>query len=179
MSTVARKRITIGFTFAAVLGGLLAWYLIAGSPNNPTTGRPGAGRGSLSGVSGVSKPFTIEGTAATPMSPGVSVPLDLGVTNPYSVTMSVTTLQVRIQTITAPNSDGAHRCARSDFTVEQKAAGSPELTLPPEIHSSLAGLGLPDADWPRVGMLNRLVNQDGCKGASLTLAYSATGTTKP
>jgi hypothetical protein len=27
-----------------------------------------------------------------------------------------------------------------------------------------------------VGMLNRSVNQDGCKGASLTLAYTASGT---
>jgi hypothetical protein len=41
--------------------------------------------------------------------------------------------------------------------------------------SDLAKLGVPAASWPRLTMLNRSVNQDGCKGAVVRLRFKARG----
>ena len=37
---------------------------------------------------------------------------------------------------------------------------------------SLHDLGVPQADWPVITMLNTNTNQDACQGATLTLTYS-------
>jgi hypothetical protein len=41
---------------------------------------------------------------------------------------------------------------------------------------SLGGLGFSTRRWPHIGMIDRSVNQDGCKQAIVTLGYSGTGT---
>ena len=38
--------------------------------------------------------------------------------------------------------------------------------------ASLSELGFGRSEWPEVSMLNLPTNQDGCKGASLTLAFA-------
>jgi hypothetical protein len=40
-------------------------------------------------------------------------------------------------------------------------------------------MDLADESWPAVGMVDRPVNQDGCKGASVTLRYEASGVEVP
>jgi len=37
---------------------------------------------------------------------------------------------------------------------------------------SLSALGVPQAKWPRIAMLETNTNQDACQGAHLTLTYS-------
>ena len=101
-------------------------------------------------------------------------PLDLSLTNPNDSAMSVTDLRVRVQKVSAPNADAAHPCAAGDFAVAQ-GSSSRKITLAARATRTLSNLGLPRASWPHVGMLNRPANQDGCKGASLTLAYTASG----
>jgi len=96
-------------------------------------------------------------------------------TNPHDVAMSVTDLRVRVQKLSAPNADPARPCPLGDFVVVQ-ASSSRKITLAPRSARTLSGLGIPRASWPTVGMFNRPVNQDGCKGASLTLSYSGSGT---
>ena len=89
--------------------------------------------------------------------------------------MWVTGLSVRVQKVSAPNADDAHPCAIADFTVGQ-ASSSIKITVAAGATSTLSSLGLTRATMPQVGMLDRPANQDGCKGASLTLAYTASGT---
>lgn len=64
-------------------------------------------------------------------------------------------------------------CAVDDFAVGQ--ASNRVITLAARSASTLSSLDLARRTWPRVGMPNRSVNQDGCKGASVTLDYTASG----
>lgn len=174
MKDGARKRYVLGFVVAGIAGVVVARVFAGGST--------GAGEGTdgVTGTAGVdlarsSVPFTIGGHAAEPISPGVMVPLDLEFTNSHDSPMSVTGLTVSVQRVNAPQADDFHPCAVGDFAVEQ-ASRSLEINVPAGAPNTLTSLGLPRAEWPQVGMLNRSVDQDGCKGASLTLDYTASGT---
>jgi hypothetical protein len=172
MSDVASKRFVLGCMFAVLIVVLGLHF----APSGPTAGRAEAGSGTGGpGLADSSASFIIEGTAAETISPGVRAPLDLRLTNPHADPMSVTDLRVTVQKVSAPNADNAHPCTVGDFVVDQAASGI-EITVGPRATSTLADLGIPHAKQPRVGMLNTSVNQDGCKGASLTLAYAASGT---
>jgi len=171
MSDVASKRFVLACTLA-VLIAMLVLHLV---PRGPFAGATSTSAGSGDAGPGSSAPFTIEGYATEPISPGVRAPLDLRLTNPHDVPMSVTGLGVRVQTVSAPNADDAHPCAVGDFAVDQTSSGL-EIAVAARSTSTLINLGIPRAKQPHVRMLNRPANQDGCKGASLTLAYTATGT---
>jgi hypothetical protein len=118
--------------------------------------------------------FQIDGDAAYHLSPGVAVPLDISFTNPHAVPLTVSDLRVTLKRIDAPAADGAHPCSSEDFELTQ-LVGSVRLTLPPRTTSGLRELHLPVPAWPQVALRNRAVNQDGCKGATLTLDYRARG----
>jgi|ERR1035437_5963447 hypothetical protein len=170
MNTVARTGVVLGGVLA-VLAVAFLLRLVASGPLAGTTGAE-TGGAALGGPSGS---FTIEGDAAEPISPGVMAPLDLAFTNPHDVPMLVTGLSVRVRGVSAPNAEHAHPCTLDDFTVDQVSSGI-KITLAARATSTLSSLGLPRATWPAVGMLERSVDQDGCKGASLTLGYAASGT---
>lgn len=170
----ARKRLVLRALFALLIGGPVAsvlylWLSPVADINDVGHGNGGAAQAASS------VPFTIHGNATEPISPGVTAPLDLLLTNPQGVPMSVTDLSVIVRGVSAPNADDAHPCAVGDFTVDQ-ASRSLEITLPARATSALSSLGFARASLPAVGMLERSVNQDGCKGASLTLGYAASGT---
>jgi hypothetical protein len=195
MNNVARKHRVLGLllllllvAFAAVL---ITLRLV--SPDGGTSGVGGT-RGIGDGTGGVGdwtrgigdgnsdvadgaglSSFTISGSTAKPVSPGVMAPLDLIFTNPNDVAMSVTDLSVTVRKVSAPNADDAHPCVVGDFTVA-KASGSIKITVAARATSALSSLGLARATWPHVGLLDGPANQDGCKGASLTLGYAASGT---
>jgi hypothetical protein len=145
MNTVGRKRV--------VLGGVLLLCLVSCGPT---------------------RSFTIEGNAAEPISPGVRAPLDLKLTNPQYIPLSVTGVRVSVQAVRAPNADDAHPCTVGDFTVNQ-ASSSIVIALAARATRTLSSLGVPPEAWPQVGLLDRPVEQDGCKGASVTLRYAASG----
>jgi hypothetical protein len=183
MSTIANRRVTHksvmrrryarGLALAAVLAVALLLLLV---DCDPTSGARAVGNGTGdAGLGSSSASFTIDGNATEPISPGVRAPLDLQLSNPHDVPMSVTDLRVRVQKVSAPNADDAHPCAVGDFTVGQ-ASSSIKITVAARATSTLSSLGLPRATWPQLGILERSVNQDGCKGASLTLGYAASGT---
>lgn len=117
----------------------------------------------------------IEGDVVKAITPGVMVPLDLKVTNTQDFEMSVTAFTVAVHEVVAPNADDAHSCTVDDFTVVQ-AGSDLQITLAARATTMLSDLDIPSVMWPSVGMLDRPVNQDGCKAASLTLVYSASGT---
>ena len=171
MSNVARRRHGL-WAALAVLWIVLLLRLVA---CDPIAGGTEAGKGTGGGAPAASKSFTIDGDAAYPISPGVRAPLDLVFTNPHDLAMSVTDLRVTLRGVRAPNADDGHPCAIGDFSVDQ-ASSRLAFSLASRSTSKLSSLGIPRAKQPQVGMLNRSVNQDGCKGASLTLRYTASGT---
>ncbi|MDX6587473.1 MAG: hypothetical protein QOI31_1946 [Solirubrobacterales bacterium] len=119
--------------------------------------------------------FQISADSTTPLAPGVSVPVDLTLTNPQTREIAITSLDARVSNVTAPGASPGLPCTVDDFAVipfsgaygfEVAAAGT----------TSLSKLDFPSSEWPQLKMLDRPVNQDGCKDASLTLAYGGTST---
>lgn len=162
------------FVFAsvlAVLGAAGVFLIVAGVPASRESGG-GAGSVDTGWPTG---PVRIEGDVVKAVSPGVKVPLDLKVTNTQDFDVSVTALTVAVRRVEAPNADDARSCSVDDFGVDQ-AHHELRISLAARATNTLSGLRIPPEMWPRIGMLDRPVNQDGCKGASLTLDYTASGT---
>jgi hypothetical protein len=49
------------------------------------------------------------------------------------------------------------------------------VVVPGSSTMTLAQLGVAATRWPQMRFPDRSVNQDGCKGATLTLAYAGSG----
>ncbi len=177
MSRGVRKRDMLGWTMAALGLALLLQLVVCGPITDPhSPSRVGAGPGG-SAPADSSAPFTIRGTTVDPISPGVMAPLNLEVTNLYDTPLLVTDLSVEVRNVSAPNADRDTPCVIGDYAVDQ-ASRLLVVTVAARATRSLTDLGVARGTWPRVGMVDRPVNQDGCKGASLTLHYAATGTPK-
>jgi len=123
---------------------------------------------------GTSAAFQIRGDATAPMSPGVAVPIQLRFSNPHSEPMTVSHLHVTIRELTTPQADANHPCTMDDFVVTQ-IKGAPSMTVPAGSTAGFESLQIPQREWPKIGMLNRPVDQDGCRGAQLKLGYTAFG----
>ena len=183
MRSPASRRFVLGCTFAVLLVALILHFVFCRCPDSVTqgagdapVGAQGPGDGNLRvTLADPAWSFTISGNATEPISPGVSAPLDLSLTNPHAFALTAADLRVTVQKVNAPNADDAHPCTIGDFAVDQ-ASSAIEVTVAAHSTRTLSNLGLPRAKRPHVGMLDRSVNQDGCKGASLTLAYTASGT---
>ena len=136
-----------------------------------------AGRGEATGSGSAKAPaaFTVTGDLQRAISPGDLVPLDLTLQNPNGTAIAIDQLRVTLGRVDAPNAGPGHPCTTADFEVRPLSVGV-TLTLSGGGTATLEDLGVAERDWPAVGMVNRPVNQDGCKGASLTLHYEASGT---
>jgi hypothetical protein len=114
--------------------------------------------------------FGIAGGPSGPLYPGGQAPLDLALTNPYQFDLSVTRIAVAL------TGTGAAGCFASgpqtSFAVVQLPAAAYPLRLPARTTTTLSALGVPAAQRPQLVMLNTAFNQDACRGASLSLAYS-------
>jgi len=118
--------------------------------------------------------FSISGDVAEPFFPGGSAPLDLEISNPLDTDLSVSDLVVEVDAVDAPNATDDLPCTVDDFAVEQLSLRH-DLIVAAGTTTALTDLGVPAEDLPRVLMLDTASNQDGCKGASFALAYSAVG----
>jgi hypothetical protein len=128
-------------------------------------------------VAGLTEPvdtFTVSGNALEAIAPGFSVPLDLTISNTYEFPMEVTGLTVTVQNVNAPNSSDRRPCTAEDFEVTQLPRKT-ALTVDASASASLSDLGISRDLLPHIGIRESADNQDGCKGASLTLAYTAAG----
>ena len=132
----------------------------------------GAGIGRIMGSS--PEPVTIQGDARSPITVGALVPLNLALVNPNEFALTIDKLSVTVLEVEAPRADADHPCSAVDFEVRQ-LKGRVVLTLAADSDANLSEMEVPLGSWPAVGMLNRPVNQDGCKGAFLTLGYEARG----
>lgn len=152
-------------TLGVLVGTLLVWMLTGAGERGD-----GLGRGALDSPE---DSFSLSGDLAEMITPGVFVPLDLSIANPTETSLLVTELEVRVSDIDAPNATDDLSCSVDDFDVEQMDAPV-ALVVDAGVTASLSGLDLPRSAWPQVGMpLDETINQDGCKGATLTLSYSA------
>ena len=123
-------------------------------------------------------PYTIAGNVATPLYPGRAPSrINVSFTNPNAgnggygrAGVRVASLRMTISAVSAPAATPLLPCTVSDFAVAQFSGVYPFL-IPPG-SSSLQSLGFAEATWPSVRLVNRRVNQDGCKGATITLAFA-------
>jgi hypothetical protein len=132
------------------------------------------GGGTGSGGGSVEQPgasYTIAGTLTQQLRPGDVDALDLQLTNLGSAAMTALDLHVAISHVTAPAATASRPCTVNDFEVVQAAAGL-TVDLSAYESTSLSARGIPTSQWPQIGMLNTTANQDGCKGATLTLSFS-------
>jgi hypothetical protein len=118
-----------------------------------------------------SRQFTIAGSTTALLVPGGAAVIDLRLTNPRGPALRVSYLAVGITGVRAPLADATHPCTVRDFGVTQ-FSGRYGFTVPGSSTRSLAQLGFAQAQWPRVLMLDRPVNQDGCKQATLELSFA-------
>lgn len=116
--------------------------------------------------------FGLSGNVSGLLAPGTSRTLDVGFSNPDK-SIDVVNLTVAITGVvrTAKAMAANLPCTAEDYVVAQYTGPSP-VTVPSG-SSSLSQLGVPPAQWPRIAMLDTPRLQDGCKGAVLQLAYSA------
>lgn len=168
MRRPTRREAVLAVALAAIVVATLLWF--QGGESTDGTSTTGAGHGSVHGPA----PFAISGDVGGAMTPGALVPLDLALENPNDFEVAVEGITVTVQDVNAPRADTNHPCSVVDFEVRQ-VPGSVVLSLDGNRTQDLSGLGLRRDHWPAVGMLDRSVNQDGCKGAVLTLGYEATG----
>jgi hypothetical protein len=121
-------------------------------------------------VTPASVTFAISGNppAGALLYPGAAaVPLDLVFTNPHPAPITVQSVSV---SVTGTDAAG---CGAANFTVSQPLQATP--TVPPGSTMSLQQLGVDQADWPQLRMLD-VGNQDACRNASVNLSYTGTAT---
>lgn len=121
------------------------------------------------------KTFSISGNLGAQLTPGARVPLNLAFANPNNKSLALNSLSVSITGVTRIQSavTAALPCTKDDYVVTNYSGPFPLAV--PEGSSSLQSLGIPPALWPKIAMLDTTSNQDGCKGATLQLAYSGAG----
>lgn len=117
----------------------------------------------------------ISGTV-TGLQPGLPSPVDLTLANRSKEYLWVTGLTVTPTRVLAPRSSVLLPCTLADFSLQQYSGLYP-IVLPPLSTRTLSSLGIRPAQRPRAMLLNRPLDQDGCQGATVTLAYSARGVT--
>jgi hypothetical protein len=169
LSSKARVAIARGafLTLGIFLGAALVWTLTGAGERGQ-----GVGRAALDTPK---DSFTLSGELSRVITPGVFVPLDLGISNSNDAPLVVSELNVTVSAVHAPNATAALPCTAKDFRVRQVDKKFPIL-VDAKATITLSQLGLPGTSWPQVGMpVNKLTNQNGCKGASITLSYTAVG----
>jgi hypothetical protein len=119
--------------------------------------------------------FSLSGNAAAPLEPGVPEGIDLQISNPNTLPLVVAGLSASVRSVSAPNATPSLPCTLSDFSMQQYSGPLP-LTVPASSTRTLAQLGVPPGQWPQVSIIDRPTDQDGCQGATVTLAYSGAAT---
>jgi hypothetical protein len=171
MRRPTRREVVLAVVFALVVVVLLLWFRgrgpvgVATDPTGYVSVR-------------ASSSFTISGDVRRPISPGELVPIDFRLDNTSDVDLAIDDITVAVVGIDAPRADVDHPCSAADFEVRQLSGGV-LLRIAGNSAENLSEMALPEENWPAVSMVNRPVNQDGCKGASLTLRYEASGVEVP
>jgi hypothetical protein len=133
------------------------------TPNNSTA----TATATLSSVAAAK--FMISGDAAGPMAlDGPAQPINISIANPYDHALTVSSLNVSIDTISKP------ACGAANFTLTQVPTGT-TYSVPANSTLTLNGGSLqpkPKVSWPN----DPLHPQNACIGALVTFKYLANGT---
>jgi uncharacterized membrane protein len=123
------------------------------------------------------KSFSINGPSFSNVAPGVSVPLDLTISNPNNQPLNVTNVTVTVQSVTkAADADPTLRCTTADYVVTQYGGTYPLALGANAIAVKLSSFDALAAHLPAVSMANSTTaDQDGCRGANVVLAFTGTG----
>ena len=106
--------------------------------------------------------------------PGGSRNLDVRLRNPNNFVLKVTEIKVAVDDATT-GGDGA--CSGTANYATRPYSGSSAILVPADGQwHALSSLGVSGRYMPKVEMLDRPVNQDGCKNATITLRYSGSAT---
>lgn len=156
MSLLKRKKLVPPLAAVAVLAvaaAAFAYWTTSGS-------------GTGSAATGTSTAVTISqvGSVAGLVPGGAAQPVDFKITNPKSTPQYVASVAVSISGVSGPNIDATHPCSASDFTLVQPTAISADLA---------AGDSAFSPSGATIAMKDTGSNQDGCKGASVSLAFNA------
>lgn len=157
------RRLVIS-TLAAlgVLAALIATQRIDRDPEPPTF--------PVTPASPTVRPFGVSGELGRTLRPGTGGPLNLVLTNPHRFDVRVRSLVVELRArTTKPGCSGRGNYAITQFQGRYPLVLSPGST-------PLSTLRPDSATWPRVAMRDLPVNQDACRGARLSLAYSGRAT---
>jgi len=126
--------------------------------------------------------FGISGSLTATLAPGVSAPLNLSITNPYSfsgglkiLSLTVTVNQATVKN-TSPNPSSNPSCVGPDNIAVTQASFTSPLTVPRNSTRSLSDLSVPTTQWPQILMRNLTTNQDACKNTTFTFTYTGTAT---
>ena len=114
--------------------------------------------------------FTVGGDLVQPLSPDVSESLDLTFTNPNPGPITIAAGGITSANIAITTSVAA--CSPSNFAVSQGLTVSVTIPARTTTPVSLVSLGVPQADWPVITMVDTNTSQDACEGAALTLHYT-------
>jgi hypothetical protein len=114
--------------------------------------------------------FAVGGSLTSPLYPGTGQSLDLTFTNPSSSPITIPSGGVSAGNITITTN--APGCASSNFAVTKGLTAAVTIPAGQTTPESLSALGVPQADWPVITMIETNTNQDACQGAKLTLTYS-------
>lgn len=155
MRITRRKKLFIaGIAAVGLLGGsALAYWTTTGS------GTGSASVGTNTAVT-VTQVGTI--TALTPGSTAQAV--NFKINNPAATNQTIANVLVSIASVTGPNITPTKPCTAADFTLVQPTVAYGDL-LPGDTTYSPSGATL--------ALDNTASNQDGCKGATVNLAFAA------
>ena len=121
-------------------------------------------------IPGAARNFRVGGDLTSPLFPGTSERLDLTFTNPNSAPITIASGGVTAANIAVTTHKPG--CAGSNFAVTHGLTASATVPAHQTTPISLSALGIPQADWPVITMIETHTNQDACEGAVLTLTYS-------
>ncbi|MFC0438269.1 hypothetical protein [Kutzneria buriramensis] len=156
----ASRRNVILVASCALAGGLIAGgtVAVATAAGGQQSANPGH------------QPFVISGDLAGKLAPGSPpLPLNLTLRNTNNQAIAISVL-----TVAVTGSSAGTACDASNFSTTQYA-GSYPLTIGANQTASLTQLGVAATALPRIGMIDRPVNQDRCRNVTVSLAYTGTG----
>ena len=156
MRRASRRNIILVASCVLITSGLVTTAMAAGGQQSANPGH---------------QPFVISGDLAGKLAPGSpSLPLNLTLRNPNNQAIAISALTVAVTGSTVGTA-----CDATNFGVTQYTGKYP-LTIGANQTASLTQLGAAATALPRVGMIDRPVNQDACRNVTVSLAYTGTGT---
>jgi hypothetical protein len=118
--------------------------------------------------------FRIAGNV-TGLAPGVTQPVELTLTNPNDVPITVTSVTITIGDGTTKNGQPNPGCSgTTNLVLVHSLVGS--VTVPANTTASLTDLSVATSRWPALQMPDLPVNQDACKDTSFSLTYAGAAT---